>query len=144
MPLSAADLAHRFATRLELLPSARWIRAIECWEESDETARAAATQALLAALSGARLHGAAILLTHTVEAQVVEHWSLAGYRGPELIELADRAVTVASQAAFAILTRDAIGPAHFAVLYAPFAETVPVGELEFRIAGPRREERESK
>lgn len=125
-----AELARRFVFRLDLVPTPGWMEAVEHWEQADEVLRATATQALLSALNAGQLHGAAILLAHTVEEHVVEHWSVAGYRGLALMQIADRSVTVASQAAFALLTREALQRAHFDALYGPFAEVLPLAELE--------------
>jgi len=132
MPASSAsaELAQRFVIRLDVVPSRHWMEVVASWEAADEAERAAATEALLAALNNAQLHGAAIFLAHAVEEHVFDHWSLAGYRGRELVEIADRTITLASQAAFALLAREALAHAHFDVLYAPFAEVLPLAELE--------------
>ena len=128
--ISGAELAQRFVLCLDVLSSAAWQDAVACWEAFDEAARDTATRALVGALTSEQLHGSAMFLAHNVEEHVFEHWSLAGYQGLELIQMGDRTVTVASQAAFAILVREALDPTHFQVLYAPFAAVMPIDELE--------------
>ena len=125
-------LVDRFLVRIANAPTLHWLDAVKNWSDTPERDGEEALAALARAIEHPSIHPAATRVRERVQeyAESIE-WA-AHFIVPDMRrELIERAASVATQAAWALMLRgDRLTEEHLIQLYAPWGQFIPLFSLE--------------
>ena len=124
-------LVGRFLDRLGRAPTLHWLDAVTRWSDTDESSGAMALRGLSVALDRSDMHDVAARVASRVQ-ECARSVTWSGHAVDPVVEreLIERASSVATQAAWALVLRGMLDEWYVGILYAPWSQYVPLFALE--------------